>query len=655
MFIRGRFILCIMYLMLLSSLIFADTPRELYQRGREQLDQQDYVGSVASFRNALELNPQYLDAWTGISEAFLQMQEFDQALISIQRARELAGNSLDVRNLHADILLSLGQIDAAAEIYAEVRRQEPNNIDALIGEAQIALARNNPESAAQTFSRALERSPRHRTALLSLALVAEASGQSTAADRYIESALTHHNDNPTVHYIAARSFFTRGEIAKAQYHVSTSLSLRQAYPEALLLQAEISLDSNHPEQAIAVMEQLLEINPDEVRAWYISGIAEHALREYDASISHLERALRLQPGNEYIRGTYETILRRQTDFDDPRRDTAARYHETLAKGYRNQNLSGRAGFHYRRALQLAPYSETARRGYAETFLENELYARYVEELELLNDLEVDDQPIQDALEVYQSLLLDSVAYRWDIDQFNLERITIPLQIFVQGSIAGYPEIQNYLPAFVQDVFSANPLLEFIREPSQVATESEAFQASRDAGTEYYIVITPQVFNDGVQITSEVYLSRTGSRIAMDSTIREGAQALSRALWELQERAYNIFPLQAQIVERRFRNAIIDRGRVDGIEEGSELPLYPARSGIPRSDGPGLLFPADAQLGQIVIDSVDDTIALGRIVGGGFFDRVNVGDVAVRQPEGISSPPQELSSFPPLYRQIRALD
>ncbi|AFG37692.1 tetratricopeptide repeat protein [Spirochaeta africana] len=644
-----------MLLLFVLTVAVTASPVDSYREARRLLDEGDQVAAVAGFRSAVAQNPRYLDAWIGLSEAFLQLQEFDEALAAVQRARELAGASLPVRNLHADILLSLGRIEDAERLYREVLQREPNNTDAIIGTAQIALARNNPEAASRVFARALERSPRNRTALLSLALVADAAGNYSAAERYIEQALAHHNNNPAVHYTAARLYLSRGQTEQAGFHIATALSLRDYYPDAMLLQGGLALQTGEPGQALAVMEQLLQNDPENVRAWYISAVAEHEQNRPEVAIRHLERALRLAPGNEYVRVVYETILRQDTDLEDPLRDAAALYHLDLADGYRNQNLLRRAQFHYRRALQLAPFSSRARRGYAAAFEEQQLYARYVEELLLLQDIGIDDQEIRDGIEIYSSMLLDSVGERWGIDQFELSRISVPVQIFMTGDLSDYPGAAGYLPSFIQDVFSANTRLEFAADAATAANEVEAFRIARDSGADYYLVFEPQVFDEGVQFAVGVYVARTGTRIASASVIREGAQSFSRALWVLQERTAGMFPMQAAVVERRFRHAVIDRGAMDGLEPGDELPIYSARSGMPRTDSPGLLFPDGAGLGRFVVEQVDDTIALGRITGGGFFDRVAVGDVVVKQPEDIPDPPRELGVFPPLYRQIRALD
>ncbi|THB68439.1 MAG: hypothetical protein D6B26_00570 [Spirochaetaceae bacterium] len=650
-----RFLTGLGILVFLSFTLSAESPLLAFQRGKTLQQQSNYLSAVAEYRSALQQNPNYLEAWVGLSECFLAMQEYDQALEAVVEARRLGGRSVNVMNLHADVLLSLARTEEAGKVYSEVLLLEPNNTTALLGRAQIALAENQPDVALEEFQRALDRSSNNRTALLSLAIVADAQGLSDAADRYIQLALQHHNNHPAVHLIAARQAYQRGGVSQALYHTATAINLRKDYFDAILLQAQILMRQQRIAEAKASIEQLIRLQPDNPSVWYLNAVASDAAGDTDNALYDLERALRLNPGNEFVRATWETLLRKSTELDSAKRMEAASYHVNLANGYVSQNLRIRAGVHFRRALQLYPFSKEARLGYA-SMLEMEGYhARYLEELLVMQDLEMQDPGIEDAIEMYSNLLLDSVSSKWGIAQFEPARINPTVQIFVIGTFEGYPFAEDYLPDFFQDILGVHSGVDYVEAPMFAPDDSDAFALARESGSDYYLLIKPSVFPAGIQVSGELYASRTGTLLHTERVVREGAEALSRSLWALQKRIAGLFPLQAKVLARRFRTAVIDRGRMDGLEIGDEVPIYPARAGIIRSDGLGILFSESEQLGLFTVEALDDAVAEGVISGGGFFDRVSVGDIAVWQPEGYTDPPSALSEFSSLYRQIRAID
>lgn len=651
---KQMFRMCIILLVFNTAVIYS-SPVENVRNGRIFFNTGNYIEAIGEYQKAIESNPNYLDAWQGLAETYLAMQEFDQALTSIERARIYSGSSLPVKNLHADILLSIGRIDDAAAVYAEVRRQEPNNTAAIIGEAQIALARNNPDRAAVIFDEALQQNPGNRNALLSLALISSAAGDHQSAGRYIDSALQHHNNNPTVHLLAAQQFMERNNLDQAEYHANVALQLREHYLEALLLSAEINLEKNNYEAADRQIRQILERNPQSVEAWYLAGYTAYRRNQINEALTNLERALRLSPGNELLRGIYETILRRETSLSDSRRQAAADYHIQLAAGYQAQHLSQRARTHYRRALQLNPFSERGRLGFASSFEADGNYARYLEELRLLRDQGNNSREVADAIEMYSNMIAGSVSDRWSINQFDLERASVEVQLFVLPGRTGLYNTDRFLPYIVMDNLSNIQSVGFSNPPVAVDSHQEALQLARSGSSEYYIVLEPLVDGSTVRLGLTVAVSRTGVRISDSWVLREGAHSFSRALSVIQENLTDLMPVIARIVERRFRNAVIDRGALDGISIGDEIPIHPAQTPVARNDSPGLLLPEQEQLAIFIVEELDDRISAGRITQGGFFDRVNPGDYAIIQPAGTGEQNPVLADFSPLYRRIRALD
>ncbi|GAB6090950.1 tetratricopeptide repeat protein [Spirochaeta dissipatitropha] len=652
--IKLMFRICTIMLLFNTAVIYS-SPVDNVRSGRIFLNSGNYIEAIGEYRKAIESNPHYLDAWQGLAETYLAMQEFDQALSSIERARVYAGSSLPVKNLHADILLSIGRINDAAAVYAEVRRQEPNNTAAIIGEAQIALARNNPDRAARIFDEALQQNPGNRNALLSLALISSAAGDHQAAGRYIDSALQHHNNNPTVHLLAAQQFMERNNLEQAEYHASVALQLREHYPDALLLSAEINLEKNDYATADRQIRQILERNPQSVEAWYLAGYAAYRENRIDEALTGMERALRLSPGNELLRGIYETILRRETSLTDSRRQAAADYHIQLAGGYQDQHLSQRARAHYRRALQLNPFSERGRLGYASSFEADGNYARYLEELRLLREQGNNSRDVADSIEMYSNMIAGSVAERWSINQFDLERASVGVQLFVLPGSTGLYNADLFLPYIIIDNLNNIHSVNFSSPPVAVTSHQEALQMARSGSSEYYIVLEPLLDGSTVRLGFTIAVSRTGSRISESWILREGAHSFSRALSVIQEILRDSMPVIARIVERRFRNAVIDRGTLDGISVGDEIPIHPAQTPVARNDSPGLLLPDKELLAVFVVEELDDRLSSGRITQGGFFDRVNPGDYAIIQPAGTGEQNPVLTDFSPLYRRIRSLD
>ena len=121
---------------LLISPLYAESPVNLFEQGNDALDDGNCYLALDYYKQALEINPGYVDALMGISRAYFLLQEYDEALSYIVTARIGATRRIDVLNLEGRINLGLSELDEAERIFNQVLKIEPNNMDASYGLAE---------------------------------------------------------------------------------------------------------------------------------------------------------------------------------------------------------------------------------------------------------------------------------------------------------------------------------------------------------------------------------------------------------------------------------------------------------------------------------------------------------------------------------------
>ena len=62
-----------------------------------------------------------------------------------------------------------------------------------------------------------------------------------------------------------------------------------------LFKKALALEKYHPEEAIKCYERVIEIEPDNARAWYNKGLACIAVNRDDEGIMCLDRAVEIDP------------------------------------------------------------------------------------------------------------------------------------------------------------------------------------------------------------------------------------------------------------------------------------------------------------------------------------------------------------------------
>ena len=73
--------------------VHAQDARAFYQSGLESMDREQYDQAIAAFQQAVELNPSYFDALTGLGYAYTLTGRFDEAIATYQQALALQPNS----------------------------------------------------------------------------------------------------------------------------------------------------------------------------------------------------------------------------------------------------------------------------------------------------------------------------------------------------------------------------------------------------------------------------------------------------------------------------------------------------------------------------------------------------------------------------------
>ncbi len=652
---RRRAIVAAVILLPAVTSLLMSSPRNDYSAGREALEDRDYFSAVERFRRALDQNPDYLDALVGMTKAYYRLEEYDEALRYSERARRQGRRNPDVLALAGRVHLGLGAIEEARDLFEQAVEIDPNNVAGRIGLAELAIAQGETARALERYREVVRLDPHERQALLSLALVYETRGEHKTAEDYLQLALEHHRRHPGVHLLAAQYYYRRRDYESSARHAQSTLSLRPAHREALLLLGSVALHRERYDEAIAYMEQLLELRRENPAAWYVKAVAHQEKDETEDALDAFEAALETGPEAETVRYALEQLVLRELDLEDERRAAYAEYHFRRADSLENQNYFRRALASYRRGLRLDPYNRDARVAYADMHRAHGNRATYLQQLEVLSDLGFDDDYITDRIEVSRALLRDSVASRWDIAQFELERDRIQVSLFTipERNSLLFPVSDLSLTQTLRDELLAYERVNVTGGPRIVPEFAEAFRTAREDGSQYFALVGFVEEERRVTVRAELYLSRTGSELASIHSQREGTARVRSALARVAEGIGERVPLIGRLVERDAGRGIVSLGRLDGLQEDDELVIVRRAAVIPRSGDGGYLFDRDDQVGTFRITAIDDVIAEGEVRREDFVDTISVGDTVVHQ-EDLTAASETVRMFPPLYRRIRSI-
>lgn len=642
--------------LMLPAVANAQDATTLLLRGDDALDRGDYFEAVEAYRRALDRNPNFVDALVGLAEAFYRLEEYDQAQSTIDRARRLARRSPRVLNLSGLIAIGRGDLDAASAAFEQVIEIEPNNVDAAIGRAELELARGRSVAAAHALERALTLQPERRKALLSLVLIHEHLGDQEAAERYLEIARSVHRERPEVHVLAAEYHLRASDLDEAAGAARTAQAIDADNAAAARLRAEIALARESYLEAATIAEELIARDRGDILAWFIRAVASFRVGELETALTSVRTILRVDPENESARIWAEWVALRELDLDDPIRAelAAARADEghTLERSFRYE----RALNAYQRALRLAPLDLTLRRTYAELFRRMGLNASYLQELTVIRDNEGSHESLDRTIDVFTSALSGSVARRWEVEQFTVNRTATPIGIYLApDTTLRYPQSEasqlDFLVRTLQGVEGID-----VADSGRVEGYAEAFARARESGVDFFLMVELTMSERRMVVDGELHVARTGSPAAAVRSVRSGPQNVAAAVDAFAAELRRVVPMRGRILRRTGSRVVIDLGRRDGVTVEDTFDIVDAGAVTVAADEPRLIFDASAFAGSMTVTAVDDLVAEARIEPAGLVDRVSLGDLVLPPPPEVEAGASTAQSdlFPLLYDRVRRL-
>ena len=277
---------------------------DLYLQGRNVLrNSHDVDGirpAVALFEQAIDKDPNFALAYTGLADSSLRMYGVSKESIWAQKATLAAQQAERLSNNLPEVHLSLGSV--------------------------YSMTGKNTQAVTE-LNRALELAPNSDEAYRNLGDAYKASGQSDEAIAAYQKAVAANSYNWSNHLALGKAYLELGDNAKALPEFQKVTELAPDNPMGYGDIGSVYLREGKWSEAIPHFQKALTIAPDSP-TYSNLGTAYFWLRRYDESVKMYEKATEMTPNNEELFGN-------------------------LGDAYRWSGHSDRAAVAYDRAISLA--------------------------------------------------------------------------------------------------------------------------------------------------------------------------------------------------------------------------------------------------------------------------------------------------------------
>ena len=604
-------------------------PLNLYNQGLEFEGEENWFDAGQAFFQVVSLNSSYSDAWFHLASCSYKLGEFELALSYLEKAAVLEKNNSKIQNLKGLLYLALGRADEAKEIFNQVLKDFPNDVNAHFGLAELELYEGKFSGAEQQYSQALRRQVDNRKALLSLALICAETGRFGQSEKFLNQAMQLYSGESEVHFLASLINFMKGDISKAEKHVRICIELNKNFEMGYQLLAAILYTQGKYSDVIDISDFLISRNRKNGKAWYLKGIAQNKTGSKIDSIETWSAGLNVSPQDEMMRFLMELCAREELPLDDDRRKEWAEYHLVNAREFESRFDKAAAVYEYQRALLLDPSNVNARLKYADSLEMSGMHELYLEQLDfvLQNNPEAINQNLKDRIEGYKSLLGRTVAKKWNVEPFYLDKTRWNIAVFYTDSNTSFNHADSArLTALAaSDVFSGIAVTSVKTQVTPVSGYSEAYKKARSGDFDYFILVSSSESEDDLTLKAQMYTARTGTPVFEKSFFATGNNRFSTVLRRFRASVLEKLVVRGKILARNGKSLLVDLGKSENVQEDFEFRIVKKGSLRIADNGEGLSYKDSDVTGSLKITKASEEVSEAEITQHGFYDRVNVDD------------------------------
>jgi tetratricopeptide (TPR) repeat protein len=294
--------------------------------GQKYMEKGQYGDASVEFRNALRIDPRFVDAYYQLAQAELAQRDWRGAYAALEKTIELDPGRLDARLARGRLYLGARQFDKAEEEANSILQQDPKNVGAnqLLGAALVG--QQKLDRALESLSKVNELLPNDANSLMNAALVEISLRRFSDAEKHLKQAITADPKSMPANIDLAHLYHLQKKLPQAQEVLQAAILNNPVAPQLYVDWAIMLSNSGKITEADEVLNKLRNQMPKSLDATMAIGDYYAERRDLDKALAEYKRGLSIAAGNLDIEKRMEELY-----LISNRTDEASKLDEQLMK------------------------------------------------------------------------------------------------------------------------------------------------------------------------------------------------------------------------------------------------------------------------------------------------------------------------------------
>lgn len=308
------------------------TREQWLKEGNDLQDSEHYLEALVAYERALQLDPNYTDAYDARGDAFICLNRYQEALAAFEKAIQLDPTCIHAYEGKGNVLYNLNRYQEALGAYERAIQLDSNSSSACIGKGDALFYLRRYQDALLAYQRTIQLDPGYAAAhvgkswtLWNLKRYGEALTaaeqavrlEPTFAAAYIgkgnalfklkryqdaldahEQAIELGSDPADLVYAydgKGQALWRLRRLEEALQAFDRALELNPNYASSYNGRGNVLYDLRRYREALQAYERALQLNPQYVKAFNNRGVTLYELRHYEDALTAHDQAIALQP------------------------------------------------------------------------------------------------------------------------------------------------------------------------------------------------------------------------------------------------------------------------------------------------------------------------------------------------------------------------
>ena len=268
--------------------------KELY-RGLSCSERDEQDKAIQHFNKAMELKPDFFQAYNNRGVAYNKKDEFDRAIKDLNKAIELNSNLAEAYNNRGVAYDGKGEIDTAIHNYSKAIERKPVYAEAYYNRGTAYFQKGEVDNAIKDLTKTIELKPDDAEAYYNRGIAHSKNAEFDNAIQNYDKAIELKPDSAEVYNNRGYAYLEKGELDNAIKDLTTAIKLESVYAEAYINRGATYLQKGEVDNAINDFTTTIELKPDSAEAYCNRGVTYLQKGEVDNAIQNYDKAIEIKP------------------------------------------------------------------------------------------------------------------------------------------------------------------------------------------------------------------------------------------------------------------------------------------------------------------------------------------------------------------------